>query len=91
MSEKVESTPEAIATLLKRYGPIERAVIETGRMSPAICLGLRELGIPVVCIDARQAHQSLKVMNLKKARIALARRLAVIMHAMLRDGTLFQA
>ena len=28
---------------------------------------------------------------LKKARVALARRLAVIMHAMLRDGPLFQA
>lgn len=29
--------------------------------------------------------------GLKKARVALARRLAVIMHAMLRDGTLFQS
>jgi hypothetical protein len=29
--------------------------------------------------------------ELKKARVALARRLAVIMHAMLRDGALFQA
>jgi len=29
--------------------------------------------------------------GLKKARVAVARRLAVIMHAMLRDGTLFQA
>ncbi|MBG6118499.1 transposase [Sphingobium sp. JAI105] len=29
--------------------------------------------------------------SLKKVRVALARRLAVIMHAMLRDGTLFQA
>lgn len=29
--------------------------------------------------------------GLKKACVALARRLAVIMHAMLRDGTLFQA
>jgi len=29
--------------------------------------------------------------GLTKARVALARRLAVIMHAMLRDGTLFQA
>lgn len=28
--------------------------------------------------------------GLKKARVALARRLTVIMHAMLRDGTLFQ-
>jgi len=58
VSEKVESTPEAIATLLKRYGPIERAVIETGRMSPAICLGLRDLAIPVMCIDA--SHLELK-------------------------------
>lgn len=66
VSEKVESTPEAITTLLKCHGPIERAVIETGRMSPAICLGLRQLGIPVVCIDARQAHQSLKAMKANK-------------------------
>src|SRR3546814_15175811 len=66
VSEKVESSPEAIAMMLERYGPIERAVIETGRMSPAICLGLRELGVPVVCIDARQAHQSLKAMKANK-------------------------
>lgn len=64
VSEKVESAPDAIATALRRVGAIERAVIETGRMSPAICLGLRELGVNVVCIDARQAHQSLKAMNL---------------------------
>jgi transposase len=28
--------------------------------------------------------------TMRKARIALARRLAIIMHAMLRDGTAFQ-
>jgi len=66
VSEKVESSPEAIAAILKRDGPIERVVIETGRMSPAICLGLRELGVPIVCIDARQAHQSLKAMKANK-------------------------
>ena len=66
VSEKVESSPEAIAAMLERYGPIERAVIETGRMSPAICLGLRELSVPIVCIDARQAHQSLKAMKANK-------------------------
>ncbi len=66
VSEKIESFPEAIAMMLERYGPIERAVIETGRMSPAICLGLRELGVAVVCIDARQAHQSLKAMKANK-------------------------
>lgn len=32
-----------------------------------------------------------KHLGLKKARVALARRLAVIMHAVLRDGTLSQA
>src|SRR5690606_38450542 len=66
VSEKVESSPKALALMLERHGPIERAVIETGRMSPAICLGLRELGVPVVCIDARQAHQSLKAMKANK-------------------------
>lgn len=66
VSEKVESSPEAIATMLERHGPVERAVIESGRMSPAICLGLRELGVSVVCIDARQAHQSLKAMKANK-------------------------
>lgn len=66
VSGKVESTPEAIAVMLERYGPFDRAVIESGRMSPAICLGLRELGMPVVCIDARQAHQSLKPMQANK-------------------------
>ncbi|KHS42738.1 IS110 family RNA-guided transposase [Novosphingobium subterraneum] len=66
VSEKVENSPEAIAMMLERYGPIERAVIETGRMSPAICLGLCELGVAVVCIDARQAHQSLKAMKANK-------------------------
>lgn len=42
------------------------AVIETGRMTPAICLGLRELGIKIIWIDARQAHQSLKAMKANK-------------------------
>lgn len=64
--EKVESSPEAWALMLERYRPIERAVIETGRMSPVICLGLRELGVSVVCISARQAHQSLKAMKVNK-------------------------
>lgn len=66
VSEKVESSPEAIAGMLECYGPIERAVVETGRMSPAICLGLRKLGVAAVCIDARQAHQSLKAMKANK-------------------------
>jgi transposase len=65
-SAKVESTPEAIAEALGGLGWIERAVIETGRMTPFIALGLRELGVAIVCIDARQAHQSLKAMKANK-------------------------
>ncbi|WP_337190963.1 IS110 family transposase [Qipengyuania algicida] len=65
-AECVESTAEAIATVLEQLGPIERAVIETGRMTPAIALGLREIGVAVVCIDARQAHQSMKAMKANK-------------------------
>jgi transposase len=62
----VESAPAAIAEALARVGPVERAVIETGRMTPAICLGLRRLGVAIVCIDARQAHHSLKAMKANK-------------------------
>lgn len=62
----VDSTPGAIAAVLKRYGPVEHAVIGTGRMSPSVALGLRELGVALICIDARQAHQSLKAMKSNK-------------------------
>ena len=62
----IDSTPGAIARALEQYGPIERAVIETGRMTPSIALGLRELGVAIVCIDARQAYQSLKAMKANK-------------------------
>ena len=62
----VDSTPEAIAAALECYGPVDRAVIETGRMTPSIALGLRDLGVAIVCIDARQAHQSLKAMKANK-------------------------
>jgi transposase len=51
-SASVDSTPETIAELLSSVGQPDRCVIETGRMRSAICLGLRQLGINVVCIDA---------------------------------------
>jgi transposase len=54
---------------------------------------LNQLGLPVVCVESRQAYQALKSLATHKtdpndAR-GLARRLAIIMHAMLRDGTEF--
>ena len=72
----VDSNPEAIAEALAGIGPIEQAVIETGRMSPAICLELKRLGVPIVCVDARQAHQSLKAMKANKTDLNDAKGLA---------------
>ena len=45
----------------------------------------------VVTVAGSLALKIAKRRGLRKARVALARRLAVIMHAMLRDGTLFEA
>lgn len=62
----VSSTPQAIADALSSAGVIERAVIESGRMTPAICRGLTHLGVNIVCIHAHQAHLSLKAMKANK-------------------------
>ena len=35
-------------------------------MTPSVALGLRELSVAIVCIGARQAHQSLKAMKANK-------------------------
>ena len=57
-SVRIASTaPQEIAAALERHGPVERAVIETGRMTPSVALGLRELGVLIVCIDARQRRR----------------------------------
>ena len=42
---------------------MERAVIETGRMTPWVARGLHELGVAIVCIEA---HQNLKAMKANK-------------------------
>lgn len=65
-SVRVESSPDMIGKALREVGGVERAVIETGRMLPAICHGLRALAIPIVCINARHAHQSLKALKVSK-------------------------
>ena len=49
-------------------------------MSPWIALGLRELGVAIVCIDARQAHQSLKAMKANKTDLHDAAGLAQLAH-----------
>ena len=41
-------------------------VFETGRMAPMLFHGLAELGIPVICIESRQAYQALKTLTTHK-------------------------
>jgi hypothetical protein len=41
--------------------PIRRRIVfETGRMAPILFHGLSQLGLPVVCVESRQAYKALK-------------------------------
>ena len=50
------STPEAIAATLAGAPACTHVVFETGRMAPMLYHGLSELGVPVICIESRQAY-----------------------------------
>lgn len=56
----VDTDPEALATCLTRRAPgLKRAVIETGPLSSFLYHGLKERGVPVVCVCARHAKRVL--------------------------------
>ena len=57
---KTASTAEAIAGELAKAPSCRRIVFETGRMAPILFHGLSQLGLPVVCVESRQAYQALK-------------------------------
>ena len=57
---KAASTAEAIAGELSKAPSCRRIVFETGRMAPILFHGLNQLGLPVVCVESRQAYQALK-------------------------------
>ena len=57
---KAPSTPADIAAALEQAPACERIVFETGRMAPMLYHGLGQLGLPIVCIESRQAHHALK-------------------------------
>ena len=54
----------------------QRIVFETGRMATTLYHGLEELGLPVVCIERRHAHQALKSLATHKTDRNDARGLA---------------
>jgi len=58
---KVASCPDAIAEALEPYA-VTRAGLETGPLSVWLWNGLKERGVPIVCMDARHANAALKMM-----------------------------
>ncbi len=62
------SEVDALATWLRTQGKdwgIRRIVFETGQLSTHLFHGLKAAGFPVVCIDARHAHGTLKAQRIK--------------------------
>jgi transposase len=73
---KSASMPEAIADGLSKAPSCRRIVFETGRMAPVLFHGLSQLGLPVVCVESRQAYQALKSLATHKTDRNDARGLA---------------
>ena len=76
LEAKAPSSPGAIAAELAKAPATKRIVFETGRMAPALYHGLDALGLPVVCIESRQAYQALKSLATHKTDPNDARGLA---------------
>jgi transposase len=70
---KAGSTAEAIAGELSKAPSCRRIVFETGRMAPILFHGLSQLGLPVVCVESRQAYQALKSLATHTRPIATTR------------------
>ena len=73
---KTESTAQAVAGELAKAPSCRRIVFETGRMAPILFHGLNQLGLPVVCVESRQAYQALKSLATHKSDRNDARGLA---------------
>lgn len=66
---KVPSDPTMIAKCLSKHGhDIERAGLESGMTSAWLWRELRQLGLPVVCLDSRHAHRVLSMKRHKNDR-----------------------
>jgi transposase len=64
---KVASEPDAIAHALRgAAGDFVRVGLEAGPLSQWLCFGLKDAGLPVVCIEARHAKAAMVAMNRNK-------------------------
>jgi transposase len=73
---KTASKAVAIADELAKAPGCRRIVFETWRMAPILFHGLNQLGLPVVCVESRQAYQALKLLATHKTDRDDARGLA---------------
>ena len=73
---KAELTAQAVANELAKAPSCRRIVFERGRMAPILFHGLSQLGLPVVCVESRQAYQALKSLATHKTDRNDARGLA---------------
>src|SRR5499426_785788 len=73
---RVPSTPASIAAALAQVPSCQWVLFETGRMAPMLYHGLSQLGLPVVCVESRQAYQALKSLTTHKTDRNDARGLA---------------
>ena len=59
---KCDSTPEAIAESIKVKAPFAARIgLESGTLSTWHWHALNDLGLPIICLDARHAHAALKM------------------------------
>lgn len=60
---KTPTLPGAVTDFLSAGPTCTRVVFEIGRMTPMLFHGLAERGVPVQCIESRQAYQALKTLS----------------------------
>lgn len=78
---KAATDPDAIAEALAPFGgALAKVGLETGCWSIWLCHELRGRGLPVVCMDARQAHAALSL-SINKTDANDARGLAQLLRA----------
>jgi transposase len=73
---KVASTAADLEEELAKAPECRRVVFETGRMAPMLYHGLLQRGLPVICVESRQAYQALKSLATHKTDRNDARGLA---------------
>jgi|SRR5688572_27025067 len=59
---RCSSTPDAIAGVVREHASTAvRIGLEAGQLSPWLVHGLRQLGLPAICLDARHAKAALSL------------------------------